>query len=294
VRRDERLDLLGEAATREFLKKVIMKSLAIGVAAATVALASAPVHANPRALPFTYTTDTLPDGKVELEQFTDLEPLKAGASGSGKLNAWYLPMAFTQELEIGVADRLELGIYLILVPNPADQYTGTARFPGMDSGIAQRLRYILADPGEWPVDVGFYGELTENQNEIEIEAKVLLQRRFDRVRVAANLSAEYEFYFSHEREIVLNPSLGVTYEVNPKLHIGLDSFLRGEYSQTEDEKRTFGLGPHYYLGPAVMANFGRVWWSVGAYARVTDPTHKLQPAEPYGPVYVRSMIGFDL
>jgi len=43
-----------------------------------------------------------------------------------------------------------------------------------------------------------------------------------------------------------------------------------------------------------MINFGRLWWAVGAYLRVTDPSHNLVPGEPYGPVYVRSMIGYDL
>jgi hypothetical protein len=27
---------------------------------------------------------------------------------------------------------------------------------------------------------------------------------------------------------------------------------------------------------------------------VTEPSHDLQPGEPYGPVYFRSMIGYDL
>jgi len=271
-----------------------MKSIALGLVALAAGLT--PARANPRALPFTYTTDTLPAGHAELEQFTDLVPLKAGGDlSTGKEDQWYLPMAFTQELEIGLTDRLELGLYLILVPGVADHYTGTARFPGAASGLAQRLRYILAEPGAWPVDVGLYGEVTENQDEVELEAKLLVQRRFDRLRLAVNLSAEYELYFSHQRELVVNPSLGVTYEVTPKLHLGVEGFARGEYPQNpRPATRTFGLGPQAYLGPAVMTSFGRVWWSVGAYVRITDVSHTLQPAEPYGPVYVRSMLGIDL
>lgn len=54
------------------------------------------------------------------------------------------------------------------------------------------------------------------------------------------------------------------------------------------------LGPQAYLGPAVMFNFGTIWWAVGAYVRVTDFSHELQVGEPYGPIYVRSMIGYEL
>ncbi|HEX4419331.1 MAG TPA: hypothetical protein VH165_15575 [Kofleriaceae bacterium] len=272
------------------MKFLVTALLVAPVLAATTATS----HANPRPLPFTYTTDTLPAGGVEVEQYVDLEPLRAQNPISGD-KQWYLPSAFLTEIEIGIADRLELGLYMTIVPDPGEQLVNKALFPGEGSGLKQRLRYIFADPDELPVDVGVYGELTETEREVEFEGKLLLQKRFDRVRVAANISSEYELYFSEQREFVLNPSLGVTYEVSPKLHLGLDSWLRGEYPMNpKPASRTFGLGPETYVGPAVMTNFGKIWWAVGAYVRVSDFSHELQPGEPYGPIYFRSMIGYDL
>jgi hypothetical protein len=258
-----------------------------------LAATAATSEANPRALPFTYTTDTLPEGKVEIEQYVDLVPLRAISPSS--LPQWYLPSAFQTEIEIGLTDRLELGLYMTFVPDAGEQFASKALFPGTGNGLKQRLRYIFADPGAWPIDAGVYGEVVENEREVELEAKVLLQKRFDRLRVAANVSGEYELYYSKQREIVLNPSLGVTYEITPSFHLGIDSWLRGEYPRNpKPAMRTFGLGPAAYVGPAVMTNFGRLWWAVGAYVRVTDFSHDLQPGEPYGPIYVRSMIGYDL
>jgi hypothetical protein len=272
-----------------------MKYIAFAAAlAGAVAAGAATAAGNPRPLPFTYTSDTLGPGQVEIEQFVDLALLRA-ISPSTTQRQWYLPSAFQTEIEIGLADRLELGLYLTFVPDPGEQFAGKALFPGAGNGLKQRLRYILADPGVWPVDVGVYGELVENEREIELEAKLLLQKRFGPLRVAANLSAEYELYFSDQREIVLDPSLGATYEITPSFHVGLDSWVRGEYPRHPPPlARTFGLGPAAYLGPAVMMNFGKLWWAVGAYARVTDTSHDLQPGEPYGPLYLRSMIGYDL
>jgi len=262
--------------------------------AALVAATAATGRANPRALPFTYTTDTLATGRVEIEQYVDLVALRA-ISPSTSSRQWYLPSAFQTEIEIGLADRLELGLYFTFVPDPGEQLAGKALFPGTGNGLKQRVRYILADPGVWPIDVGVYGELVENEREIELEAKLLVQKRFDRLRIAANLSGEYELYFSEQRELVLDPSLGATYEITPRLHVGLDAWLRGEYPRNPPPpRRTFGLGPQAYLGPAVMVNFGKLWWALGIYARITDPSHDLQPGEPYGPIYVRSMIGYDL
>ena len=255
---------------------------------------AAPAAANPRALPFTYTTDTLPAGKVELEQYVDLVALRALSPATSGAQ-WYAPSAFQTELEIGLCDRLELGLYMTFVPDPGEQFASKAVFPGTGNGIKQRIRYTFAAPGSWPVDVGVYGELTENEREVEVEAKVLLQHRFGKLRLAANVSGETEVYYSHQRELVLNPSLGATYEVSPSLHLGLDSWLRGEYPRNPPPAmRTFGLGPAAYVGPAMMINFGRVWWAVGGYVRVTNVSHDLQPGEPYGPIYVRSMIGYDL
>jgi hypothetical protein len=268
-----------------------MKYLIVLALAAAAARAA---QANPRPLPFTYTTDTLGPGQVEIEQYVDLVALRAINPGTA-MPQWYLPSAFQTEIEIGLADRLELGLYLTFVPDPGEQLASKAIFPGAGTGLKQRLRYILADAGAWPVDTGLYGELVENEREIELEAKLLLQRRFDRLRIAANLSGEYELYFSGQRELVLNPSLGATYELSPTFHLGLDSWLRGEYPQNpRPAARTFGLGPAAYVGPAAMVNFGKLWWALGVYARITDPSHDLQPGEPYGPVYVRSLIGYDL
>jgi hypothetical protein len=268
-------------------------SIVLALAAATAATAATP-RANPRPLPFTYTTDTLGPGQVEIEQYVDLVALRAISPGTA-LPQWYLPSAFQTEIEIGLADRLELGLYLTFVPDPGEQLASKAVFPGAGNGLKQRLRYILADAGAGPVDTGLYGELVENEREIELEAKLLLPRRFDRLRIAANLSGEYELYFSGQRELVLDPSLGATYELSPRFHLGLDSWLRGEYPQHHKPRaRSFGLGPAAYLGPAAMVNFGKLWWALGVYARITDASHDLQPGEPYGPIYVRSMIGYDL
>jgi hypothetical protein len=259
-----------------------------------IAAAAGAAHANPRPLPFTYTTDTLPEGGVELEQFVDLTPLRA-LSPVTSMEETYLASAFQTEIEIGLTDRLELGLYLTFVPDFGEAYSNQARFAGVGTGLKQRLRYALADPGAWPIDVGVYGELVENEREIELEAKLLLQRRFDRVRVAANLSAEYEFYFSKQRELVINPSLGAVYELTPSVHAGVETWMRGEYPQhPKPAMRTFGLGPQAYAGPTLLIDFGKLWWSFGVYARVTEMSHDLAVGEPFGRVWVRSMIGYGL
>jgi len=275
-----------------------MVFIIVCTAAALLAFSVSTAHANPRALPFTYTTDTLAPGQAEVEQTVDLVPLRAVDSEVGPTN--YLAMSFQTELEIGLCDRLELALYFTFAPT-YQTLTGTADLPNA-TGIKQRIRYIFADPGEWPVDVGVYGELGENDHELEFEGKLLLQHRFNKLRVAANLWAEYEVGFAkdpdsntYQRNVLLNPTLGATYELTPLLSLGVDSWLRGEYpTNPSPPTRVFGLGPEYYIGPAVMMSFNKVWWTVAAYVRVTDTGHELVPDEVYGKVWFRTMIGYNL
>jgi hypothetical protein len=275
---------------------LMRQALVAPVALVALVATASSAGANPRALPFTYTTDTIAPGNAELEQYVDLTPLRAISPTTSK-EVSYLASALQTELEIGLAERLELGLYVTFVPSFGDQLAGAATFAGVGDGIKQRLRYTInPTPDTVPVigNAGVYAEVAENERELELELKLLVERRFDLLRIAANLSAEYEFYFSSQRELVLNPSLGATYELSPSLHLGIDSFLRAEYPHPKPAMRTFGLGPQAYAGPAILVLTRKVWWSVGAYARVTSVGHDLAPGEPYGRVWVRSMIGFDL
>ncbi|HVV87438.1 MAG TPA: hypothetical protein VHE35_30560 [Kofleriaceae bacterium] len=282
------------------MKKLVLLP-ALAAATASTTLSTTAASANPRVLPFTYTTDTLAPGTAELEQTVDLVPL-VGLDPSTGLPGYYLASAFQTELELGVAERLELALYITYQPTISPELIANQAKLFDANGAKQRLRYTFAPAGAWPVDVGVYGELSENEREVEVEGKLLLERRFGRLRVAANLWAEYELYFArdpatgeHQRDVVLNPTLGASYELSPKVHLGIDSWLRGEYpTNPAPATRTFGLGPAYYVGPAIMASFAKVWWTVGAYGRVTDTGHELAPGEPYGKVWFRTMIGYDL
>jgi hypothetical protein len=260
-------------------------------------------HGNPRALPFTYTTDTLAPGQVEFEQTVDLVPLN-GITANGTRGA-YLASQFLTEFEIGVAPRLELALYLTFVPtvnsNVIEPQSQAIMPEG--NGSKQRIRYTLADPGLWPIDVGVYGELSENEHEFELEGKVLLQRRFGALRVAANLWAEYEFYFARQadgsiqRDVVINPTLGATYEITPKFSVGIDSWLRGEYPTNQymaPATRPFALGPEYYVGPALMMSFGKIWWTAAMYVRATDFDETPPVGSYFGRVWFRSMFGYNL
>jgi hypothetical protein len=262
------------------------------------ALASGEARANPRPLPFTYQAETLPRGAVEVEQFVDVVPLRAVSFVTSD-PIWFLATQFQTEFEVGLTDRLELGLYVDFVPQPSPEYAQQVPALLEGNGIKQRLRYHLGDPETWPVDVGLYGEVVENEREIELEAKIILQRRMGPLAVITNLWAEREFYFSGRHEWVVNPTLGATFELLPRVSFGLEGWLRAEYPDGQTGPRDFNLGPHVYVGPTFMASFGKLWWSTGAYLRVTDFDRTVavgdatRAGDSFGHLWVRTIVGLS-
>jgi len=248
--------------------------------------------ANPRVLPFSYPYETLTKGTFEMEQFVDATPSVALSTSTGQ-PASLLLFNFTTEFEYGITDRLELGLYFQIAPSPGDGFSGAGAIDF--SGAKQRLRYRIGREGLLPLEISVYGELTETEREIEIEAKLNLQKRFGNFRLISNLWAEYEIYFDGRREWVLNPTLGATYEVNPMFSAGVESWMRVEFPDpTPTVPRVFALGPHAFVGPTAMVNFGKLWWSAGLYFRVTDTARAVAPGDTFGRIWVRSVVGLDI
>jgi hypothetical protein len=256
-------------------------------------LASVEAAANPRPLPFTYQHEQLPEGGTEVEQFVDFTPVRARSQTSGD-PVWFGLTQFQTEFEHGLTSRLELGLYFMFSPGAGTGFADLPTPPG-GTGAKQRLRYQLAPSGFWPIDVALYGEVAENEREIELEAKVILQRRFDKLRLIANLTAEHEFYFDGRSDFVAAPSAGVTFEASPAVQPGIEWWMTAEYPEQDPPKgRPFQLGPHHYVGPALMLQFGNLWWTTGAYLRLDARSHRLVPGESYGSLWARTMIGFNL
>jgi hypothetical protein len=256
---------------------------------------SAVSHANPVPLPFTYVYETLPQGEGEIEQYVDLTPVKALSVSTGN-PVWYAASQFQTEYEYGITDRLELGLYVTVAPTVYNNLVPTSTATLTEgTGLKERLRYRIADEGVLPVDIALYGEVVESDLELEFEGKIILQKRFGSLRIAANLWAEEEYeYAANAYDTVLNPTLGATYQVTPVLHLGVEGWMRGEWPDVAPPSRPFALGPHEFVGPTVMLQFGRLWWTTGAYLRVDDFERKAEPNDNYGPIWIRTIIGVGL
>ena len=141
------------------------------------------------------------------------------------------------------------------------------------------------------MNVAVYGEIAELADEIELEAKILLERRLGRFRLIANLWGERELYFSGGREWVANPTGGVAFEITPALGVGLEYWGHVEFGAGDE---VFNPNFHHYLGPAFLLQGGRAWLAVAPYLRLDSWSRAGEMGDEFGRVWVRAIVGIQL
>jgi hypothetical protein len=261
------------------------------VVAAALTLSSR-AHANPRPLPFTYPYETLPEGSAEIEQYVDATWVRT-PSDPAATDTTFAPNYLLQtELEYGITDHLEMGAYVVFSQQPNAAADPTLTF----EGVKYRLRYRFAEEGEWPVDTAVYLEGAAFHDEYEIEGKVILGKRIGKLKLMANAWVEEEWERGKDAAFIINPTIGATYQLDPKLFLGIEYWARGQVSPPSglDDVDAFNAKVHHFLGPAVSMMFGKVWLSVGVYARLDELSRSSMVGDQYGKIWVRSVLGLDL
>lgn len=259
-----------------------------------VALLGGTAAANPRPLPFSYPYETLLAGKLEIEQYLDFVPVRvARENPDGTLEGVFSNRSVLQtEIEYGLTDHIEVSWYFVFQQG-ASADTPFLRF----QGVKQRARMRFAEAGEWPVDVGIYLELAEFHDEIEFEEKILLSKRFGRWSVVANLWVEQEYYFQvHESKFIYNPTAGFTYEISPKLTVGLEYWSRGRFDDPDDDVQISDApsGARHYAGPTMLVQKDQVFLGIGAYLRLDHLGDNAVVDDPFGKMWFRAVLGIEL
>jgi len=252
-------------------------------------------RATPHALPYSYPYATLATGELEVEQYADLTPVPAFDSSGNTVP--YPRAVLTTEIEYGITDRLELGLYFQAT---TDTGAGTGSVPLRFDGLKQRLRYRIADAGELPVDISIYGEVAELGTELELEGKLNLEKRIGRLQLLVNLWGEREYYYAGQSEWVLNPTAGASFELTPAVHLGLEYWMHAEYGGTVNANNpdgataAFNPAAHHYIGPALLLQGKKFWFAVAPYVRLDDWGRAGQLGDQYGRFWVRTILGIEL
>lgn len=198
-------------------------------------------RANERHFSFTYESPTLPRGHAEIEPWV--------TTRFGR-QQYFMGLDYRIEFEGGITDRLLGSVYLNGGSFAAGD--GMGRTSGSEfSGISTEFKYRILDPVADPIGLALYTELTIGPEFIELEEKIIIDRRVGDFLAALNVVYAHEWNYrggGRENEDELEFDLGLGYFVAPNLMIGLEGRNKNNFSDTHE--------PHYeysvlYAGPTI-------------------------------------------
>lgn len=184
-----------------------------GLLMTACALTMNQAEAGSRRFTYSYETTTMPKGAMELETWVTWKNQIADDPGLNKFD-------FRHEFEYGFSDRLQLAFYFAdwsYVDGPSQ--SGDAEF----KDVAVEAIYNLTDPNACPFGTALYGEVKAGDEEIEFEAKFLLQKNLGPWMLVYNIGGElvYENDFADD-EAELKQTFGAAYQINPAWSVGVE------------------------------------------------------------------------
>ena len=201
---------------------------------------------------FLYEAPTSPPGSVELENTVTW---RHGPNGNN--------VFIREELEIGITDRVQLGIYPLDWSHHSD---GGLQY----NGGAVELIYNLSNPVIDPVGISLYEEISAARQHFESESKLIAQKNFGRwiLDYNATLEAEWEEKGLEEQTGEFQQALGASYEISPRLSVGLEFLHEFVFPDWRDE----GKIRNVFIGPNVSYRRHEWFVTVTALAQATDTT----------------------
>ena len=161
--------------------------------------------AGSRHFTYLYEAPTSAPGSVELENTITW----SRTTDDIRLNQ----AAFREELEIGITDHLQIGLYS-LDWNYRDGSNGTDGF-SYDGGAVE-----LVDP----LGISLYEEIQAGRQHFESESKLIAQKNFGPLILDYNatLEAEWEEQELKEQDGEFQQALGASYELVPRVSVGVE------------------------------------------------------------------------
>jgi hypothetical protein len=219
---------------------------------------------------YVYTTDLLPQGAKEVEQWATWRHQKTGG--------YFDQIDGRTEFEFGLTDKLQLAFYANYVwsrayhdgpfgettppeplsydkPGPDDHYNAT-RFVGFSAEAIYRLWSPYSDP----LGVAVYVEPTIGPAFRELEAKLILQKNFldDRLVTAFNLTYAPEWRYDTVEddptrktwgyETDVNANVAASYRFAPNWSAGFELINEHEYNSYTFSKES---NDGYFFGPVI-------------------------------------------
>lgn len=210
--------------------------------------------ASERRFTYTYESLVLNPGEIEIEPWTTFR--------IGK-DDYFVRIDHRLEFEAGLTKSLQTAFYLNFHATTAQ--VGDAMESEFEwSGISNEWKYKLKDPVADPVGMALYFEWGASTEELEVEAKVILDKRWTNYLVAFNavLEPEWEFEIEEgttevetENEVNFEFDLAAAWFATQRTSLGLE--MRNHNQYLPDDGYQYSA---LFLGP-VASYAAETWWA---------------------------------
>ena len=212
------------------------------------------LRANDRNFAYAYESAVLPAGEREVEFSTTWR--------HGRDGQFYSEFDHRAELEWGLGGNWQTSFYLNWQQVTAENFDPVTGASLGNShafefkGISSEWKYKLLDPVADRIGLALYGELSLGSDEVELESKLILDKKIGRHLFAYNLVGEYEVQYTPGHRA---SALKIQNDLGYSLGFG-DHFSAGLELNTRAE-RAGGVWEYHalYAGPVIHYT-AKNWW----------------------------------
>ena len=208
-------------------------------------------QAQDRHFSWTYESTTLPKGAIDIEPWVTFS--------SGRDN-FYRKYESRLEFETGLTDKLQTAVYLNTSHETKAILNGDGEVIGLGEStgfsFSNEWKLNLLDPSISPVGLGVYGEYGISTDEVELEFKLLLDKRTPKSILAYNFVTELEFEkdfeadeaaIETEKEFIIENDLAYMYLFNPNFGLGIEAHNSNVIDEGEWEHSVLYVGPTLFF-----------------------------------------------
>lgn len=242
--------------------------------------------ATERTLTYTYTSDVLNPGDLEIEPWT--------TASLGK-DQFFYGLDNRLEIETGVTQGFQIAFYLNTSATLFDTGTGADRVRSRDfvwDGISLEGKWKLMDSSADPFGLALYFEPGLAQDEAELEFKVILDKRLDQLLFAANVVGEYEWGFGDvvlARELKLELDLGASYQLTPSFSVGVEARSANVLPNGEGWAHS-----SVFAGPVLSWRSKSLWMAASVMPQLASFTQSGPDLDEFTRLEARLLVGFHL
>jgi hypothetical protein len=230
------------------------------LAIAILVLCLDPIESQAGARRFTYVYEATPSapGAMESENWVTW-------GTSMREDRRFNEVNFRHEIEIGVTDHFQAGLYFAdwsYLESPAQNQHGFS----YDS-LAIELIYNLSNPTTDFLGAAVYQEIRGGPEIFELESKLILQKNVERFVFAYNatLEAKWEGRDWSEQAGAFTQSLGISYEISPSWSVGVEML-----HEIDLPEWAAADGPILYGGPNISYRHANWWATVTPLVQLTN------------------------